>query len=326
VATHDAVRLEHSVRRTSSVSGHARYNRLAEHRRHRQSEGQASYETPQLLHTNDSPRKSAETQHFLNLAPYGADPGNGPGSGPGSSSAHTRKLSIYANALPFVIKPYQRVIPALELSAIFPVHKPRERSPAAEASKHGNEHEGPTMFPETLNPFSRRSAGGYYYPQYRSPFLPGLFGGSLGFGLTIAGLMVIAHMVAPQLLEQMVPGWQQRFGLVVGIAVVLGFLRSILRLFVPIASLAFWAIAIYALGHASLPGATLLPSSLPTISASAPSVPSVQQSVTPIRLHGTPALPDSAYFPNRSSSSSPLQALTAGRSSSGLGALKRLFM
>lgn len=193
-------------------------------------------------------------------------------------------------------------------------------------SARGNDYEGTNMFPETLNPFSRRSAAPYYYPQYRTPFSPGLFGGSLGFGLTIAGLMVIAHMVAPQLLEQMVPGWQQRFGLVVGIAVVLGFLRSILRLFVPIASLAFWGIAFYALSHASLPGANILPSSLPTISTSAPVAPVVQQSVTPIRLHGTPALPDAAYFPNRSSSSSPLKALTPGRGNSGLEALKRLFM
>lgn len=73
-ATEDPVRLEHAVRHTSSVSGNPRHNRLAEHRRHRQSNGQASYETPQLLHTHVSPRKSAETQHFLNLAPRRSRP------------------------------------------------------------------------------------------------------------------------------------------------------------------------------------------------------------------------------------------------------------
>ena len=181
------------------------------------------------------------------------------------------------------------------------------------------------MFPETLNPFSRRSAVPYY-PQYRTPYSPGLFGGSLGFGLTIAGLMIIAHMVAPQLLEQLVPGWQQRFGLVVGIAVVLGFLRSILRLFLPIASLAFWGIAIYALTHAALPGTSLLPRSLPTLSASAPSAPVIQQSSTPIRLHGTPALPDAAYFPSRPNASSSMPMFAPGRGRSPFDAIKRLFM
>lgn len=191
------------------------------------------------------------------------------------------------------------------------------------------------MFPEILNPFSRRVSAPYYYSRGRGPFLPGLFGSSLGFGFTAAGLMIIAHMVAPQFLEQLVPGWQQRFGVLVAIAVVLGFLRSILRLFLPITSLAFWGIALYALMITTFPNAISLPSSLPSLSAStrsapstpsAPSAPIAQQSVAPIRLHGTPALPDSAYFPNRAPASSLLPTFGSGRGAAGLGALKRLFM
>ncbi len=169
----------------------------------------------------------------------------------------------------------------------------------------------------------------YYYPTYRSPLLWPL-GSSLGFGLTAAGLMIIAHMVAPQLLEQVVPGWQQRFGLLVGIAVVFGFFRSIFRLIGPIVSLGFWAVAIFALVQTSLPGSSILPKSLPSLSSSAsPSAaPSaVPSAAAPIRLHGTPALPDSAYFPNRSSSgsSSSMPIFGSQRMPAPLGAIKRLF-
>lgn len=180
------------------------------------------------------------------------------------------------------------------------------------------------MFPQALNPFSRRApATPYYYPSYSRPSLLSPFGSSLSFGLTAAGLMIIAHMVAPQLLEQVIPGWQQRFGVIVAVAVVLGFLRSVLRLLLPVASLAFWGVALYALTHAALPGTSLIASSLPSIAASAPAAP---QAAAPIRLHGTPALPDSAYFPSPSTSSSSMPIFGSQSGPAGLGALKKLFM
>lgn len=178
----------------------------------------------------------------------------------------------------------------------------------------------------SMFPLSSRRApqAHYYYPTYRSPLLWPL-GSSLGFGLTAAGFMIIAHMVAPQLLEQVVPGWQQRFGLLVGIAVVFGFFRSIFRLIGPIVSLGFWAVAIFALVQTSLPGSSLLPKSLPSLSS--PASPSVAPSAAaPIRLHGTPALPDSAYFPNSSSgSSSSMPMFGSQRMPAPLNAIKKLF-
>lgn len=179
------------------------------------------------------------------------------------------------------------------------------------------------MFPQFLSPFSRRApAPSYYYPSYGRPSLLSPFGSSLGLGLTAAGFMIIAHMVAPQLLEQVIPGWQQRFGVIVAVAVVLGFLRSVLRLLLPVASLAFWGIALYALTHAALPSTGLIASSLPSIAAS---TPAAAQATTPIRLHGTPALPDAAYFPSPNTSSS-MPILGSHSGAAGLGALKKLFM
>jgi hypothetical protein len=111
--------------------------------------------------------------------------------------------------------------------------------------------------------------------------------------MLFAGLVVIANMLAPQLVEHALPNWRSQYGALIFVAVVLGFLRSVLRLFIPIASLGFWIVAIFALSHVGMPQGFQLPSTT-AFTGSAP-VRISQASTKPI--HGTKALPDAAFFP-----------------------------
>lgn len=139
----------------------------------------------------------------------------------------------------------------------------------------------------------------------RSPVSYGLpllwpFRGVFGTGLLFAGLLVIANMFAPQLVEHALPNWKAEYGTLVIVAVVLGFLRSILRLFIPVAALGFWIIAIFALSHLGTPIWSSLPSAPSFISHNAPTAPVVQNLPSTKPIVGSKALPDSAFFPSQS--------------------------
>jgi hypothetical protein len=118
----------------------------------------------------------------------------------------------------------------------------------------------------------------------------------LGTGVTLAGVIVIANTIAPQLLEHTIPQWKTNYGTIIAIAVILGFIRSIWRLIIPIVALSFWIIALYALVHSTMPThAPLL--QLPRIDAqSAQSAPHTVAYTGTTPLHGTKALPDAAFF------------------------------
>lgn len=137
-----------------------------------------------------------------------------------------------------------------------------------------------------------RSPSGYGLPLL-SPFR-----GVLGTGLLFAGLLVIANMLAPQLVEHALPNWRAQYGTLVIVAVVLGFLRSILRLFIPIASLGFWIVAIFALSHVGMPTWSSLPAAPSFISTAAPATPVAHYQPSTKPIVGTKALPDAAFFPS----------------------------
>jgi len=150
------------------------------------------------------------------------------------------------------------------------------------------------MFGRRHYPSGYGAGPGLYLPSLFNPFR-GLLGGSL----LIAGIIVILNMLAPQVLEHALPDWKLRYGGIIVAAVILGFLRSIFRIFLPLAALGFWIIAMFALVH------TLAPTwlSLPKLSASSAQTTSVSPTptaatVTAQGLHGSPALPENAYFPD----------------------------
>jgi hypothetical protein len=71
-----------------------------------------------------------------------------------------------------------------------------------------------------------------------------LFFALLSSVLFVCGLIAIGNLVAPELIQQTLPHWQARFGSVIAIGVVLGFIRSAWRLVVPIFALLFWVVAL----------------------------------------------------------------------------------
>jgi hypothetical protein len=152
------------------------------------------------------------------------------------------------------------------------------------------------MFPRPFRPYPSYTRAMPYMP---APF--GLFGGAL----FICGLIAIGSYFAPAAVEQAIPGWRERLGALVMIGVVLGFMRSIWRLFIPILGVAFWVVAVLCLWKPDL--STV---SLPLISSAAPS--SARQIEQPRMLPAylstqkslPPALPDSAYFAPHSSADS----------------------
>lgn len=138
--------------------------------------------------------------------------------------------------------------------------------------------------------------------RYRAPLgygLPSLwpFRGLIGTGLTLAGLLVIANFIAPQLVEQALPGWKSQYGIFVFVAVILGFLRSVLRLIIPVMSLGFWIVAICALTHFGAPKGVSLPAVPTFISGPAQAAPVVTPERNTKPIHGTKSLPDAVYFP-----------------------------
>jgi hypothetical protein len=138
------------------------------------------------------------------------------------------------------------------------------------------------------SPFSR-----VYYPTLMSPFR-----GILGSVLTLAGIIVIANAVAPQLVEQVIPGWRSRYGALVLIGVGLGALRSLFRLFVPLTSLGFWVLAVFALAHAGLPEILTPASSVKAVAETVrEAAPGFAQSGQGLKLIGSKSLPEAAYFP-----------------------------
>ena len=131
---------------------------------------------------------------------------------------------------------------------------------------------------------------------YGSPFLSP-FRGLVGTGLTLAGVIVIANMIAPQLVEQTIPHWKANYGTLIAVAVALGFVRAIWRLFIPIAALGFWIVAVFALTHSAMPKSFALPKTPQFISQSVQAAPTTVSYTSTKPLHGTKALPDAAFFP-----------------------------
>ncbi len=172
------------------------------------------------------------------------------------------------------------------------------------------------MFGRRYYPAGYATNPGLYGPSLFNPFR-GLLGGSL----MIAGIIVILNMLAPQVLEHALPDWKLRYGGIIVAAVVLGFLRSIFRMFIPLAALGFWIVAMFALVHTTAPTWFSLPK-LPSIAAQTTSVSATPTAVTvtPQRLHGSPALPESAYFPARKS-----EGLGAVSNIPGLSWIRKLF-
>jgi hypothetical protein len=143
------------------------------------------------------------------------------------------------------------------------------------------------------------------YPNYARPmpYMPapfGLFGGAL----LICGLIAIGSVLAPAAVEQAIPGWRERIGLLVLFGVALGFIRSIWRLFVPILGVAFWIVAVLCIWKPDV-GAL----SLPLVSSVAQSSkhyepPQTYASHSSSQKLLPPALPESAYFVPHSTSDS----------------------
>lgn len=149
------------------------------------------------------------------------------------------------------------------------------------------------MFGRHYFPGAYRSTPALYAPSSWNPFR-----GALGTSLMLAGLVVIANMVAPQALEHALPNWRTQYGSLIAVAVILGFMRSILRMFLPLTALGFWIVALFALTQSSIPTSFTLPS-LPSLVAQS-STPTASPLIAPMStkpIHGTPSLPDSAYFP-----------------------------
>lgn len=126
------------------------------------------------------------------------------------------------------------------------------------------------------------------------------FRGIFGTGLLFAGLLVIANMLAPQLVEHALPNWKSQYGTLVMVGVVLGFLRSILRLFIPIASLGFWIVALFALSYLGTPMWSSLPAAPSFVSRSVQAAPASYSQPSTKPIIGSKALPDSAFFPSQS--------------------------
>lgn len=149
------------------------------------------------------------------------------------------------------------------------------------------------MFGRRYYPGTYSSTPALYSPSSWNPFR-----GIVGKSLMLAGLVVIANMVAPQALEHAFPHWRDQYGGLIAAAVILGFIRSIFRMFLPLTALGFWIVALFALTQSSIPTSFTLPS-MPSLVAQSPTTTDsplvAPMSTKPI--HGTPSLPDSAYFP-----------------------------
>jgi len=154
---------------------------------------------------------------------------------------------------------------------------------------------------------------------YGNPFLSPL-SGLLGTGLTLAGLIVIANMIAPQFVEQIIPHWRTQYGTLILVAVVLGFIRAIWRLVIPIAALGFWILAVFALTHSVMPKSFTLPQAQQFLSESTQAAPTTVSAPSTKPIIGTKALPDAAFFPAQQN-----QGLGALSKVPGISAITKFF-
>jgi hypothetical protein len=150
------------------------------------------------------------------------------------------------------------------------------------------------------------------YYNYR-PFLSPLGGGLLGSALLVCGLIAVGNLIAPKAVEQLLPHWQAKFGLVVTIGVVLGFARSIWRLVVPLGAIGFWLVALFSVADSHV--AKYLPAAHPATAKETPKEESAPVFSLPSYHPSSPAVPDNAYFPSRGG---------GGGGGSGFGFLKGL--
>jgi hypothetical protein len=127
-------------------------------------------------------------------------------------------------------------------------------------------------------------------------------------------------MIAPQLVEQTIPHWKANYGTVIAVAVALGFLRAIWRLFLPIAALGFWIIAVFALTRSAMPTKFALPKAPKFLSQSVQAAPTAVSYTSTKPLHGTKALPDAAFFPSHQT-----QGVGALSKIPGVSAIAKLF-
>jgi hypothetical protein len=149
------------------------------------------------------------------------------------------------------------------------------------------------MFGRRYYPGTYGSTPALYAPSSWNPFR-GIVGGSL----MLAGLIVIANMVAPQALEHALPHWRTQYGGLIAAAVILGFMRSIFRMLLPLTALGFWIVALFALTQSSIPKSFTLPSMPALVAQSTTTTASpVVATMSTKPIYGTPSLPKSAYFP-----------------------------
>jgi hypothetical protein len=145
-----------------------------------------------------------------------------------------------------------------------------------------------------------------------------------------AGILAIVAAVSPETAQQLVPGWQQRFGPAVMVFVGLGFARAVFRSIYSVSALGFWVVAALCIftGKINLPSVlsprtASVQQQVPTAPAySLPSfsLPSNVTSSLPNTFTGRSslgsALPDAAYFP---------PAKSTGSESFSTDSLKRTF-
>ena len=126
--------------------------------------------------------------------------------------------------------------------------------------------------------------------------------------LLCCGLMAILSWAAPEYLQTIIPGWRDKWGLVLVIGVVYGFCRAVVRLLFRAAGLVFWSVAIVCLLGTSF---RFLPEGLKSFSLPKFSMPSGNQASAPqpspsttivraTKLTGNlaaPALPEPSRLP-----------------------------
>jgi hypothetical protein len=135
--------------------------------------------------------------------------------------------------------------------------------------------------------------------------------GFFGLFLILCAILAIVGFFAPSLVEQAIPGWRERFSALVLLGVVLGLIRSIWRLFVPIVGVAFWVVAVLCAFRPEIPAWDRLGSvAASTVSGQGRQLYSARGREAAYRPL-PPALPDNAYFAPRSASGSIRRGVTS---------------
>jgi hypothetical protein len=107
----------------------------------------------------------------------------------------------------------------------------------------------------------------------------------------------VGNLVAPHAVEQLLPHWQAKFGVVVTFGVILGFARSIWRLIVPLCAIGFWVVALLSVTDTQLQKYLAPSRAESTHAAESPDSP--PEAFVPSRRPSGSAVPESAYFPAR---------------------------